>query len=77
MAIFTLTCWLGAIGSTAAGTANLLGPNGCEVAVHGIEHAGLIACHLPLPSALVQANMPAGTQAMIGDHLYTKDKENG
>ena len=72
MAFTACACLLGAIGSTAAGTANLLGPEGCEVTVHGLEHAGLIACHLPRPSALVESNMPAGAQEMIGDHLHTK-----
>ncbi len=71
-------CFLGAVQSVAAGTAWLLGAEGCQVAASNQNCIALAAHHAQYtPSSLVQAHMPSGSQAMIGDHLYTKDEENG
>ena len=66
---------MGALHSVAAVTAQLLGPDGCRYAVESLTNAAYVTNHLP--SALVQANMPAGAQAIMGEEYYTRDEQNG
>jgi hypothetical protein len=73
-----LLCALVLCGATAgANSADLLGPDGCEVAWLVSSSAGLVASRLPEPTYLVQATMPAGLEATPFDRHYTTDAEHG